>query len=105
MPIVSTIVDHILEHVNAEASSIDESQTDGVQDRADYVLDAIDTFTDDERDIEGVTWLREFALEGKPGRLRGSFRRMLMNAEDDPRPRLLIQAWIADESEERGARG
>jgi len=80
---------------------VDESQTDGVQDRADYVIDAIDKFTDDERDIETNTWLREFALEGKPGRLRGAFRRMLMNAEDDPRPRLLIQDWVGRENEVR----
>ena len=102
MAIVREIVSHILHHVDAEASSTDESQTDGVPDRADYVLDAIDTFTDDERDIEVVTWLREFALEGKPGRLRGSFRRMLMNAEDDPRPRLVIQEWVGKNTERRG---
>ena len=102
MPIVSEIVAHILFHVDAEDTLIqDESQKDGVKDRADYVRDAIDIFTDDERDVETVTWLKEFALAGKPGRLRGSFRRMLKNAEADNRPRLTIQAWVGRQSEFR----
>lgn len=99
--IVSETVEHILHHVTAEASSVDKSQADGVQDRADYVLDAIDIFTDDERDIGKNTWLREFALAGKPGRLRGSFRRMLMKSEDDKRPHLAIQAWVGQAVERR----
>ena len=102
MSLVKGIVAHILDHVLAEASSVDESQTDGVQDRADYVLDAIDIFVDDNRDIETNTFLKELAQSGKGGPLRGAWGRMLKNAEDDPRPRLLIQAWVNDESEERG---
>ena len=105
MPIVSETVEHMLGHIVAEASGVDESQTDGVQERADYALDAIDIFIDDNRDIETDTFLRELAQAGKGGPLKGAWGRMLMNAENDPRPRLLIQAWVNNESEERGERG
>jgi len=102
--VVSETVEHILRHVLAEATVLqDPSQTDGVQDRADYVIDAIDTFTDDERDIETEIWLRELSLAGKPGRLRGSWRRMLLNAEKYPDdPQVLIQDWVGMESEDLG---
>ena len=102
MDSIRVTVAHVIKHVEAEATLLqDPSQTDGVEDRADYVLDAIDIFTDDERDIEIGAWLKEFALAGKPGRLRGSFRRMLKNAEADNRPRLTIQAWVGRQSEFR----
>ena len=106
MVVVSETVAHMLEHVLAEATLLmDESQSDGGQDRADYAVDAIDIFTDDDRDIEIDAFLKELALSGLPGPLRGAWRRMLLNAEDDPRPRLVIQNWIGDESEVRGENG
>ncbi len=104
MPVISETVAHILDHVLAEATVLqDPSQTDGVRDRADYTVDAIDTFTDDERDVETEIWLREFSLAGKPGPLRGSFRRMLLSAEKYPDdPQKLIHEWVGMESEDLG---
>ena len=102
MPIVSEVVTHVLEHVLAESSSTDESQADGMEARSDYAVDAIDIFLDDARELDKELLLRELALSGKPGRLRGSWRRLLKNAETDTRPRLAIQNWVGKAEEERG---
>ena len=102
MPIVSDTVSHMIEHINAEAAHLNNpNQDDKTQDRADYALDAIDIFIDDNRVIEANSFLKELALSGKPGLLRGAWGRMLLNAEDDPRPRLVISHWLEMGTEAR----
>lgn len=47
MPIVSEVVTHIVEHITAETSLLNNrTYDDKTQDRADYALDAIDIFID-----------------------------------------------------------
>jgi hypothetical protein len=118
--IVSEVVAHIIHHVDAEdtliqdpsqkdgvkdrADYVKESQKDGVKDRADYVKDAFQPYEDDLRDLPIYAFLQEVAANAPPKQLRPRFRRVISNIEaiEDPRPRLAIQHWVGTEEEERG---
>lgn len=104
MPIVSEVVTHIIHHVDAEDTLIqDPSQKDGVKDRADYVKDAFQDYEDDLRDIPELVLMQEVSDTASPGQMRQGFRRMIANMidEDEERPRLAIQEWVCREWERR----
>lgn len=105
MPIVSEVVTHIIHHVDAEDTLIqDPSQKDGVKDRADYVKDAFQDYEDDSRDIPELVLMQEVSDAAPGGQLRNPFRRMLANiiSDQEPRPRLAIQEWCGKAVERRG---
>ncbi len=101
---VSTIIRHILHHVNAEAATSDPSQVAGMLVRAQLVRDAVQSLRTDTRNIS----LRDLLLEIYnliPNRVgRASFRRAMTKMRDsgERRVQLAIQAWVGKARETRG---
>ena len=101
MPRVKNVIEHILHHVNAEASTTNRSQVVGVADRAQLVREAVQTLTTDNRDITINDILLEISNKTPNRSGRTSFHRTITNIRDKniPRPRLAIQSWVGKNRE------
>ncbi len=101
--IVSEIVAHILDHVNAEASDSDESQVAGVESRAQFVRDAVESLVNDDRNRSLGQILQEIRKLAPGGPRRASFRRLVKNIidEGEAHPHLAIQRWVGTNLESR----
>ena len=92
---IDSVIRHIRKHVVAESSDSDPTQVVGVGDRAQLVLDAIESLRGDLRDIS----LRDLLIEihdlipADPD--RNSFRKAMVNMRGERAPWLAIHEWVA----------
>ena len=100
--IVKGVIAHILHHVDAEAGDSDPSQKPGVQGRVQLVRAALQGLEADNRSMQLGDIVQEIsdAIPNQAG--RASFRRAIVNMQDDHRPQLAIQAWVGKNQEQRG---
>ena len=99
MPVVSEVIRHIREHVVAESADSDPTQTAGMLERAQLVLDTVQGFTEDNRDIPLDLILSELvaAVPNIRGGNKNSLKRTITNARDsgERAPWLAIHEWVA----------
>ncbi len=101
---VNYVIGHIRRHIIAESSDSDPTQVVGVEDRAQLVLDAIESLRGDLREIS----LRDLLIEihdlipDRPE--RDSFRRAMAFMRDSGArtPWVAIHEWVAREQERFG---
>ena len=95
LPIVSEIITHVLKHVNGEAADSDVTQTTGIQDRAQYVRDVVQSFETDSRNLTYIELGQELWSAAPPGNKRASLRRALVSAgAEGEKPYLAIHDWV-----------
>ena len=97
MALVKDVVEHILFHVDAEASDSDPSQVSGVQQRAKAVRDTVATLKADNRNLALGDLLFEIRGLVRNGSRKASLQRTLGNIEQ--RPQLALQAWVGKNRE------
>lgn len=97
MVLVKDVVEHILFHVDAEASDTDPSQVSGVSQRAKAVRDAVATLKADNRNLALGDLLLEIRGLVRNGSRKASLQRALGNIEQ--RPQLAIQTWVGKNRE------